>query len=165
MPLLYIGIDNGISGGIAAIGQCGSIIAMRTMPTKKHGAKNEVDIRELYRWLSEVTGGNLSNGIYCIEEPGGSKSADAAKSMAGSFHSIRGFFETKFLAFERVTPKRWQNAMLGKVAKGETKARALDVAAKLWPDERFLPSPRHRTPNDGLIDAALIAEWLRRQNE
>ena len=165
MPLLYIGIDNGISGGIAALGQCGSIIAMRTMPTKKHGAKNEVDIREFYRWLSDVTGGNLSNGIYCIEEPGGSKSAAAAKSMAGSFHSIRGFFETKFLAFERVTPQRWQKAMLGKVAKGETKQAALWVAESLWPSERFLPSPRHRTPNDGMIDAALIAEWLRRQNE
>ena len=165
MSLLYIGIDNGISGGIAAIGQCGTIVAMRTMPTQKHGAKNEVDIRELYRWLSEVTGGNLSNGIYCIEEPGGSKSAAAAKSMAGSFHSIRGFFETKFLTFERVTPQRWQKAMMGKVAKGETKARALEVAAELWPSERFLPSPRHRTPHDGLIDAALIAEWLRNQHE
>lgn len=162
MPLLYIGIDNGISGGIAAIGQCGSIIAMRTMPTRKHGAKNEVDIRELYRWLSDVTGGNLSNGIYCIEEPGGSKSAAAAKSMAGSFHSIRGFFETKFLAFDRVTPQRWQKAMMGKVAKGETKARALDVASELWPNERFLTNSRCKVVNHNLVDAALIAEYLRR---
>jgi hypothetical protein len=42
---IVIGIDNGISGGIVAISaHHGLIIATTAMPSKKHRARNEVDI-------------------------------------------------------------------------------------------------------------------------
>jgi hypothetical protein len=162
---VIIGIDNGISGGIVAISDYdGRIIDMTTMPVKKHRTRNEVDIRAVHLWLSQATGGNLSNADYVIEEPGGSKSAKAGISMAASFHSLRGFFETKMLNWHRVTPQSWQTYMLGKLEKGETKQAALALAKRIWSDERWLATPRCSKSHDGLIDAALIAEFHRRKN-
>lgn len=166
MTSMTIGIDNGaVSGAIVALGQCGSWIGARTMPCRKHRTRNEVDIRAVSLWLSKITGGNLSNADYIIEEPNNARNASTAYSMAASFHSLRGFFETKMLQWERTTPQAWQKAMLGKVPKGETKSRALAVARELWPDENFFATPRCKTPHSGIVDAALICEYLRRKNE
>lgn len=160
--MIYIGIDNGISGGMCAISEShGKIIGFDKMPIKQARSGNEVDVRAFHLWVTEITGGNLSNAFYVLEEPGGSKSAKAAKSMAGSFHSLRGFFETKFLRWERITPQSWQKKMLPGCKSGETKKRALARASELWPSESFI-LPRCRTPHDGVIDAALIAEHGRR---
>lgn len=49
-------------------------------------------------------------------------------------------------------------------AKGDTKPRALAKALQLWPGETFLASERCRVPHDGMIDAALIAEYGRINN-
>jgi hypothetical protein len=161
--MIYIGIDNGISGGICAISAHeGTIISSCKMPIKKSRGGNEVDVRAFHHWASESTGGTLSNAVYILEEPGGSKSAKAAKSMAGSFHCLRGFFETKSLRWERITPQSWQKVILPGCKAGETKARALSRASELWPEESFI-QPGCRKPHDGIIDAALIAEFSRRK--
>jgi hypothetical protein len=162
---IIVGIDNGISGGIVAISEAhGKIIAMTTMPVRKHRTRNEVCVRYFHAWLTSVTGGNLSNADYVIEEPNNSRNASTAYSVASSFHSLRGFFETKMLNWHRITPQSWQKAMLGKVPKGETKERALSKAHYLWPDEPFHASPRCKTAHEGLVDAALIAEYYRLKN-
>jgi len=163
---MHIGIDNGITGALVAISDYdGRIIDMTTMPVKKHRTRNEVDIRAVHLWLSQATGGNLSNADYVIEEPNNARNASTAYSMAASFHSLRGFFETKMLNWNRVTPQAWQKYMLGKVPKGETKNAALIRANEIWPDENWHATRRCKTPHAGLIDAALIAEYGRRLNQ
>lgn len=161
--MMRVGIDNGVSGGVVAISETRLIIDMITMPTKRGRKGNEVDVRELYRWLSELTGGDLSIASYVIEEPGGSKSAKAGASMAGSFHAVRGMFETKLLRWERITPQSWQKEMIPGCKAGETKPRAISRASELWPTETFIPAGR-RVPHLGLVDAALIAEYSRLKN-
>lgn len=160
MSLLYIGIDNGVtSGAIVALGQCGSFVAALPMPSRKHRSRNEVDVRRVHCWLTDVTCGNLSNAVYTIEEPNNSRTPSTAYSVASSFHSLRGFFETKFLPFRRITPQSWQKAVLGKVPKGLTKEFALRRAKELFPNELFLKTPRSKTPDSGIVDAALIAYY------
>lgn len=159
---MIIGIDNGVSGAIAAISECGPLIAWCPMPIQRARKGNQIDVKALHLWLSETTGGNLSNATYIIEEPGGSKSAKAAVSMAGSFHAIRALLDVKFLRWEPVTPRQWQRVMLPGCKPGDSKPRALEAARRLWPDESWLATPKCRTPHDGAIDAALIAEWARR---
>lgn len=160
---MIIAFDNGISGGIAAISaHRGAFIAAIPMPIQKARKGNQVNVREVFKWLSEVTGGNLSNASYFIEEPGGSKSAKAAVSMAGSFHAIRALLDVKLLRWQPITPRQWQKVLLPG-ANGDTKPRALELARRLWPEEQWLATPRCKTPHDGMIDAALIAEFGRRE--
>jgi len=161
--MIYIGIDNGLTGGLCAISEhAGSIIDYCAMPvTKREKKRNEVNVRAVHLWLSEVTGGNLSNAVYVLEEPNNSRNASTAYSVASSFHSLRGFFETKMLVWHRITPQSWQKSMLGKFPAGESKKYALAKAQELWQEETFFASPRCKTPHEGIVDAALIAEYAR----
>lgn len=165
MSRVTIGIDNGLSGGMCAIcNDTGNIIASAPMPTQPHKKKNEVNVKQFFLWLEETLKGDLSNGDYCIEEPGGSKSAQAAKSMAGSFHCLRGMFECNSLPYTRVTPREWQKVMLGKIPKGQTKKRAYEVARGLTDYDFPTLRPTGKVIHDGIVDAYLIAEWHRTKN-
>jgi hypothetical protein len=159
----YLGIDNGVSGGLVALSPTAGLppLALLPMPVKRARKGNEVDICEVIRWL-DWQDIQLPDTMTIIEEPGGSKSARAATSMAGSFHALRAMLECRGGRYERVTPQAWQRVMIPGAKSGETKARALEVAGRLWPTTDWRASDRCRTPHDGLIDAALIAEYGRR---
>lgn len=165
--MIYIGIDNGISGGIAALSPTPGvgIVCMCPMPIQKTRKGNEIDILAVWEFLdAELCISRNSERItLVIEEPGGSKSAKAATSMAGSFHALRAMCELKRLRHHRITPQAWQKPMLNAAA-GDTKPAALAKARALWPNETWLASPRCKTPHPGLIDAALIAEFARGKN-
>jgi hypothetical protein len=163
---MIIGIDNGISGALVALGDCGSFIEAIPMPSKRWRKRNEVDVRMVHKWISDVTSGNLSNADYVIEEPNNSRTPSTAYSVASSVQSLRGFFEAKFLPFDRITPQSWQKAILGKVPAGMTKEYALNKAREIWPDETFFAKPRSKTPHLGIVDAALISYYqLNKSNE
>lgn len=159
-PKCVVGIDNGLCGGIAILSQHhGAIVAKRVMPTRERNGKREVDVAALRDWLCGSLGGDFLTSVFVVEEPVGSKSLNAAKSMASSFHAVRGMLETKGATWHAIKPRTWQSAMLAN--SGDTKADALIYAELRWPDESWLRTPRCTTPHDGMIDAAIIAEHYR----
>ena len=159
---MYVGIDNGISGAVTVLNNDGSIVAWTTMAIQRARKGNEVDVMYLDAWLDKWCPLSAYPIIYIIEEPGGSKSAHAASGMAGSFHAVRAVLTLRHERWDRVTPRAWQKVMIPGCKKGETKARALEAARRLWPAEKWLRTDKCTTPHDGGIDAALIAEWARR---
>ena len=162
MNEFFIGCDNGITGGLVALSPQSRIIACLPMPSLKARKGNEIDIASVWRWISGLDVATDKFSVI-VEEPGGSKSAMAATSMAGSFHSLRSMCVLKNLRWHRITPQSWQKEMIPGCKAGETKPRALAASRQLWPDEPFLASERCRVPHDGLVDAALIAEFARRK--
>lgn len=161
--MIYIGIDNGVSGGLVALSKQGCLITALPMPILKARKGNEVDPVAVWNWMDDMLI-TRDDAIIAIEEPGGSKSAKAATSMAGSFHALRALCALKRLRWERITPQLWQKSMLPGANAGETKPRALEAVKRLWPNETFLATERSTKPHEGLIDAALIAEYARRKN-
>lgn len=157
---LYIGIDNGVSGAWSAIDDKSNIVAWGPMPVQKYRSRNEVDIQTLWHDIHASLGEHESI-IYTLEEPGGSKSAKAASSMSGSFHAIRAMLTLNNVRWHRITPKAWQKVMFPGCKAGDTKPRALELARRLWPNERFLATSRCRVPSPDAIDATLIAEYSR----
>lgn len=158
---MILGIDNGISGALVFMTDDGDLGPMSLMPIQKSRKGNEINIHEVWNFVSRIWEHiDPEELIVTIEEPGGSKSAAAAASMSGSFHALRAMCALKGLPVHRITPAAWQKKMIPG-AKGETKALALTKARELWPQEAFLASPRCTKPHDGLIDAALIAEFTR----
>ena len=160
---IYIGIDNGVTtGGMVALGHCGSIIAMSPILKTKHRSRNEIDISATAEWFHIVCDGWPENATFIVEEPNNSRNASTAYSVASCFHGLRGLICSKSLPkFRRITPQSWQKKMLGKFAKGESKVVALARARELWPDEDWLATKRCSTPHTGLVDAALIGEYGR----
>lgn len=160
--IAYLGVDNGVSGGLALIGgDSGNLICWFPMPVQKTRKGNEVNIKYADDWLDEFSM-NPDNTVVVIEEPGGSKSAKAATSMAGSFHALRALFTLRGFRMHRITPPQWQKPLL-KCKTGDTKPAALTMARQLWPKEKWLETERCSKPHEGGVDAALIAEWARRE--
>lgn len=162
--MIYIGIDNGLTGGLVAISDHpGAPIAMTVMPTRGKTKGNEVDAAQIYCWISEWAA--VDDVAVILETPGKhSPGAQALCSMWDSYGAIRGVLESRFIRHHRITPQAWQKRMLPNCAKGDTKPAALIKARQLWPDETWVASARCTTPHTGLIDAALIAEYARISN-
>jgi len=157
-----IGYDNGISGAVAILNSDRRLVAMRTMPCVKARSGNEIQAPELWDWVAAHIPDDQPV-LHVIEEPSGSRNAKAARSMAGSFHTLRTMLAMQQQPMERITPARWQRSMLPGCKAGDTKPRALELARRLFPEQTWLVSTRCKTPHDGLIDAALIAYWAARE--
>lgn len=164
--MIYIGIDNGISGGIAVLSDMAGVapIALSMIPSLRHRSRNEIDIAALDAWLASIGNGWHIGATYIIEEPNNSRNAGTAYSVAASFHSIRGYLIAKQRRWHRITPQAWQRVMLPGCAAGDTKPAALAKARQLWPTETWKATPRCTTPHVGIVDAALIAEYGRIAN-
>lgn len=159
---MIIGIDNGLDGGLVAISQhTGGIISKTIMPTMHRAGKREVNTLEIYKW---VTGLHTPFCI-AIEEPlKHAPSSQAVRSMAISFGKILGMAECKDWNIQCVEVRKWQKGMLGSIPQGHTKKAALALATKIAPDECWRKSKRASIPHDGMIDAFLIARYVREKS-
>lgn len=157
---IIVGADNGISGALCILSPLNQIIDMIPMPTQKTRKGNEIDVRAISAWLDHH---NIrpDDAVAVVEEPGGSKSARAAASMAASFGSLRALFVILGFKFHRVTPQAWQKKMLPGCKAGDTKPAALTKAREMWPEESWLATERCKVPHDGLVDSALISLYAR----
>lgn len=157
--MIYIGIDNGLSGGIVSVEGPGKIQDKWVMPTRGKVKGNEVDAKAFFEILD---GWAFDNITVFLETPGKfAKGVQAISSMWDSYGAIRGVLEALKIRHERITPQAWQKVMLIGCKAGDTKPAALLRAKQLWPHETWLETPRCKTPHSGLIDAALIAEYGR----
>ena len=156
---MIVGVDNGLDGGLCAIAQFdGGLIDRIAMPCQQHSKKREIDICKIHKWLSDLN----TPFVLAIEEPlAHAKSSQAVRSMAISFGKLLGMAECKDYEVARVSVHKWQKAMLGFTPKGKTKQVALETAQNLEPSENWLKNKRCRTPHDGIIDAFLIAHYIR----
>lgn len=155
-----IGIDNGArSGAMCALcPESGAVLEYALMPSREHYRKTEADPIALVRWVSSFD--VVAVGIE--EAPAHAASMQAMRSMAMSFGLCFAALEQAGLNPHRISVSDWQKAMLGKVPKGMTKPYALAKANELWPGQGWFASKRSSTAHDGIIDAALIASYLRR---
>jgi len=161
---VYVGIDNGLSGALVAISDHpGPPIDMLVMPTRGKTKGNEVDAARVIEWLQMLAPLNTLSVV--LETPGKhSPGVQALCSMWDSYGALRGVLEAFRIRHHRVSPQTWQKVMLPNCAKGDTKPAALAKCRQLWPDETWLRTPRSKTMDHNLIDAALIAEYGRIKN-
>tara|TARA_R100001509_G_scaffold165629_1_gene148316 strand:- start:3713 stop:4195 length:483 start_codon:yes stop_codon:yes gene_type:complete len=156
---MIIGIDNGLDGGLVAISKhTGGIISKTVMPTMRRAGKREVNTVEVYKWMV----GLHTPFCIAIEEPlKHARSSQAVRSMGISFGKILGMAECKGWDIMCISVHKWQKQMLGHIPKGKTKEAALDLAYELVPDECWQKSKRASKPHDGMVDAFLIARYVR----
>lgn len=161
--MIFIGIDNGLTGGLAAIsGISGKLIESVVMPTQGKAKGNEVHSCFVLDFLDQWDRDKLTA---ILETPGKhSPGVQALCSMWDSYGCIRAILETRAIRHHRIAPQTWQKAVLGSVAKGQTKPAALSKARQLWPGESFLATPRSTVAHTGIVDAALIAYFGKIKN-
>lgn len=174
--MIYLGIDGGPKGGIVALSPVAGLEPIMTapLPVLKRGGVVLVDGKAVATLLRNLPWPDDGLHITIEDLPHHSMSKAAMRSMALNFGRLSGALEAR-LESDRVrieyvpagnSLQSWQRVMLDKMtAKWDgTKAAALKAAGEIWPGFNWT-EPRCKVPHDGIIDAALLAEFSRRKGE
>lgn len=158
-----IGIDSGLSGGIAIIHS--SNIDVIPIPA----TKGDIDVVELVHWIKWITTPNSAtekrNAVAYIESvhamPGqGVSSVFKFGYVTGILH---GVIRTLGIPLKLVTPQAWKKEILAGTAKD--KQAAIDYCLKAFPNVNLFATDRSTTHHSGMADALCIAEYgYRKEN-
>jgi len=151
-----IGVDPGLDGGLAAMSSEG--LQLRVMPVVAVGKRRQLDEQAIVHWLSGFAPGECHVFIEAVgARP--KQGVVAMFSFGTGWGLLRGICAGLGFSYELVRPQEWQ----GEVLKGQPSGSEYLVASRLWPNTEWRASERCQKPHDGLVDAALIAEFGRRR--
>ena len=171
----FAGIDPGAAGGMALLGDDGTLIDATAIPilkakTSKGRNRTEYDLHAICSTLREWSG-EVAWLHFCVElllpMPHGSKGGAFANYGRGMARGWEWLLAGQGRTFTVVLPQRWQADMLprGRVAGGTKAAANAAVVGMLGEAADLLKrTTRCRTLDEGMVDAFLIAEWARRQH-
>lgn len=169
---IFVGIDPGKAGAISFLNEEGKVLFTELVPV----IGKEYDKHKMFKIFDEYGVENIKHVV--IEDV-------HATSLAGSSSSFEfGFGKALWemavcahnIPHTLVQPKAWQKETWEGVTKimkplkagqvkpsVDNKATSLVAAKRLFPGQTFLATPRSKVPNDGLVDATLMAEYCRRK--
>lgn len=146
--MIYIGIDVGMTGGLAVMGSDGELIdifrfdgALVTETLTKVFAQYIGDISVAVEWV----GARPSQGVVSV------------MTFGVGYGRILGFLEARGIPYTLYHPLRWQSNL---PQAGTSKDRVRKWAMATYSLARFT-FPKCRVPHQGCIDAAGIAEHHR----
>jgi crossover junction endodeoxyribonuclease RuvC len=149
-PCAWIGIDPGKNGAIALVHRDGQLV--EDWPGDAAGAAEL-----LLEWRTEF---NIE--LAALESvhamPGqGVKSMFTFGQNLGQW---QGVLSALFVPYVMTRPQEWQKGLVTTSDGADTKARAITVARRLFPDVEL-----SRKKDHGRADALLLAWWARRQSK
>jgi hypothetical protein len=166
----YLGIDPGKLGAYVVINEDGDIVKKGGLPL----IGKEYDKDAIRKILTDFDFHHIG-----VEDPG--IIMGAGKSSVASLHRCVGMLEGMLVGLSiphtLTKPKEWQKEMwknvtkqfklstTGKTQVTDTKATSLIAALRLFPSENWKITNKGGVSvnhNDGMIDGALIAEYIRR---
>lgn len=187
-----IGIDPGIdTGGIAVLYEDGLEVTMT--PRIGGLDKGDIDLVAISGIILDAMDRVESSGggrvVVCVEDVhsvfgssassnfafgGRRREPNALFAMLVALSDRKRVYPSVMLSFEEVPPKTWQKEIhvtadkTYKASKLDTKATSIRAATRLFPNVSFTKpwSGKGKRPEkiqDGLCDAALIAEYARRK--
>jgi hypothetical protein len=159
--MIFLGVDPGLSGAIAAVNEDDDLLSVLDMPLLKlkrgGAARNEIDVTELARLVDDLCQ-TEKVGLAVIEQaqtiPGTAMPRQALQT-GYNFGLARGVVAAQFAPTETVPPKVWKRAMACPKEKDGARARASQLLprhAGLWALKK----------HDGRAEAALIALYAAR---
>lgn len=146
--MLICGIDPGAKGALAFLSN--GVLMTRVMPDANG--------------IADLLSDNPPDHVFVEKAqsfPG--QGVSSAFNYGRHFGEILGVLITLRQRHTLVTPQMWARALHVGSKAGDAKARSLEVAKRLWPGFDWRASARCKIAHDGQVDAALIAEWGRRQ--
>lgn len=151
----FIGIDNGLDGGIAVIRDHKVVDVMVAPVIKgpKRRAMDEPTMMQILQYFSPCV---------CVIEQVQSMPGNKAGAMLnyGIGHGLwRGMCVGLKIPYAMVHPKTWQKQFGITGAQGDLKAQSIQMVQRLYPGIDLRPTERSKKPHDGMADAVLIARW------
>ena len=154
--MIFLGIDPGLDGGLALLSPDGLLLEVMPVLPGDRCELDDMRLAGLLRaWAPQHV---VVESVHAMPKQGVSSSFRFGEGCG----AIRGMLAALGLRHTYVTPQAWMKVMLAGTTRGD-KGVAMKRCAELWPAVDFRASARAKLPHSGLCDAALIAEWGRRQ--
>jgi len=162
--MLYLGIDNGLSGGIVVLNDNADIVYKTVMPVT-NSDKREYDIKTLKEVFKQirVLDCNVIAGLekaYVRPVQG----IRAAFSTGYGFGIMQALLESNEIGYEIINPTVWMKDVFEGNYRKEEKKQSILWAQRKWPKENWLPTVKSKMASDGLTDAAGIAFYIYLRN-
>ena len=162
---VFVGIDPGLTGGLAALTEEGEIVDVIPMP-RLGGSTGPLAFNDIKLWFAGIKNGHT---VYAAIERVSVRPREGVRSVL-TIGTNWGFLKGMLVAIgakhEEPTPQQWKKALgLPKRTGAERKKGKQDaavLATQLFPGINLTPG-RKRVPHDGMADAVLIAEYARRK--
>lgn len=152
-----IGIDPGKAGAIVHMWDNGEIHELCKMPEEP---------REIAYLLHKFR----ANAVVYLEKAqvmtfGGARKQGVVGMFNYGHHNgmIEGMLIALSIPYVLVAPQSWTRLMHEGTTGDDPKARSLQAAQRLFPHVNLLRSERCKKPDEGFVDALLIAEYGRRK--
>ncbi len=172
---VFIGIDVGKDGGVVCISEHGVILTKRTIP--KIGDK--VDYKLIFLHLLHYKNFDVTVAIEDVHGFVGASTkatfnfGHIAGVKLGMTEALSVLYDYRYVM---VQPKEWQSAIwkncdkVYKPKKPKQRTRRVDpkktslmAAKRLFPNVDFRRTEKCKNEHDGLVDAALIALYVRKE--
>jgi crossover junction endodeoxyribonuclease RuvC len=160
MNQIYVGIDVGLDGGIAAIDN-EKIIYLHKMPVIKQAKKRIMDINEVVRILTNFK--VLGEIHVAIERVGAmpKQGVTSCFNFGEGFGALQGICAGLNLRYSLVKPQTWKKSML--TGTDKSKGAAIIRTKQLFHEVDLKPG-KCKTDQDGLADAIMIACYNIKEN-
>jgi crossover junction endodeoxyribonuclease RuvC len=154
---VFIGIDCGLSGAVAAVGANREVIGLFDTPIVKVEGRSLYDCSEMAAILRSLA--LKGNAVVVLEQqqamPG--QGVSSTFSIGYGFGLWAGLLSALEIPFQTVRPSVWVRKVLAGCP-GEGKARSIGFVMRMYPGVELVP-PGCRKPRDGRADALCLATF------
>lgn len=153
-----LGIDPGLSGGIAVIDENFSLVDCFRMPVKEIGGKNKVDAGALFDRLSQF---RIDLAVLELVGTRPGEGAVGAFSFGDGYGAVRAVLECLGVPYRLERPQTWRG---GQSLTGLSKEQIGEIAFEVFQADEIYKGKRlkkdgTRGCNDGISDALMIAKF------
>lgn len=163
---VFIGIDGGVNGGLAAYDGDSGGLTVTIMPTFRslRGTTNrqEYDLPAILEWFRKVWFYPQKTVGMVVLERAQAFTKQGVVSMFTTgrcFGMMEGMLVTLGLPYVVLAPKTWQKRMFEGLAHDDTKQASKLVAQRMFPGQDFTRGGKATKLHDGMTDAALMAYY------
>lgn len=151
----YLGIDPGQRGGLAVVVESGELREHIPMPKTRKGVLAEIAILDA-KYKRLVVGVEKAQSMP-------KQGVVSVANYMREYGVIIGLVMGLGLPYHEIPPAMWKRELFKGQAEKKGKHVAIVLAENLFPDIMLTPG-LCRNPQDGIAEAALIAEYCRRLN-
>ena len=160
---LFIGIDNGLGGGITVLDENQEILKSIVMPTIKVNKKTEYVVKDIIEFLDWYTVNPTD--VYCCLEKSHVRpiSGKRACFMTGyGYGLMQGILESAGISYEIVSPQTWMKELSIVTVDGKG---SIPFCQRKWPTFDWKATERCTKVHDGKTDSACISLYCYRRNK
>lgn len=152
MSSIVLGLDPGLSGGIAVLHDAYTAEAIPTPVTS-----GDIDVAQLIRWIKLI---KVEDRMIAYVEAVHAMPRQGVSSMFKFGYVtgvIHGVLRTLGIPLKLVTPQAWKKQILAGTAKD--KQAAIEYCLRTYPNINLFATERSKVHHSGMADALCIAEY------